>query len=200
MRTVEFHRSLDYDNALRVNFDLEHGQVLKFMVQLECRFSQGNEWGPVIRYDTAHGFAHCDRLHPYEETARTRLATQEYDEALTFAIDELLKNWFISEEIRRMAQQEIAQSKGIVEWNILLTGKIMKYLMDNPIVFGSLPDKFELVILPDDDPEIRQYNLELLDKYGSEGKPIVFARLNTHPENLAAQIKPSIFVPVNVAA
>ncbi|MEK7672161.1 MAG: hypothetical protein AAB344_08080 [Bacteroidota bacterium] len=47
----------------------------------------------MIRYDTAHGFAHCDRLHPYEETAKTRLATQEYDEALTFAIDELVKNW-----------------------------------------------------------------------------------------------------------
>ena len=48
----------------------------------------------------------------------------------------------------------------------------MQFLMENPQVFSSLPDKFELVILPDDDPEIRQYNLDLIDKYGSEGRPI----------------------------
>jgi hypothetical protein len=35
-------------------------------------------------------------------------------------------------------------------------------------------------------------NLDLLDKYGSEGKPIVFARVNTH----ATKWKPNIFVPV----
>ena len=76
----------------------------------------------------------------------------------------------------------------------------MQFLMENPQVFSSLPEKFELVILPDDDPDIRQYNLELLDKYGSENKPIVFARIKIHPENLETQMKPSIFVPVNIAA
>jgi hypothetical protein len=88
----------------------------------------------------------------------------------------------------------------IVERSIWLTGKIMQFLMDHPQVFNALPEKFELVILPDDDPDIRQYNLELLDKYGSEGKPIVFARTKGHPENLKSRVKPSIFVPVPIAA
>jgi hypothetical protein len=88
----------------------------------------------------------------------------------------------------------------VVERNIILSGKIMQFLMENPKVFSSLPEKFELVILPDDDPDIRQYNLELLDKYGSENKSIVFARIKIHPENLEKQTKPSIFVPVNIAA
>ena len=35
MRLVEFHRYLDDDNALRVAFELEHGQVIKFLVQLD---------------------------------------------------------------------------------------------------------------------------------------------------------------------
>ena len=78
--------------------------------------------------------------------------------------------------------------------NIALTGEIMRYLLDNPKIFESLPDNFELVVLPEDDPEIRMYNLELLDKYGSEGKPIVFARIKSD----AAKIEPSIFVPVAV--
>lgn len=76
--------------------------------------------------------------------------------------------------------------------NIALTGDIMRYLLENPKVFQSLPEQFELVILPEDDPEIRMYNLELLDKYGSEGKPIVFARIKS--DSLASP--PSIFVPL----
>ncbi|MGA7874677.1 MAG: DUF5647 family protein [Desulfoferrobacter sp.] len=88
----------------------------------------------------------------------------------------------------------------IVERNIVLSGRIMQFLMDNPQVFDSLPEKFELVILPDDDPDIRQYNLELLDKYGSEDKPVVFVRIKAHPDNHKAHAKPSIFVPVHIAA
>lgn len=82
----------------------------------------------------------------------------------------------------------------IVERNIHLTGQIMQYLLDHPNVFDVLPDDFELVILPEDDPEISQFNLELLNKHGSEGKPIVFARIKT--SSMPEKIKPSIFVPV----
>ena len=75
-----------------------------------------------------------------------------------------------------MAQIEMNSPKDIVERNLALTSEIMRYLLNQPQVFDALPDKFELVILPEDDPEMRLYNLELLDRYGSEGKPVVFAR------------------------
>ena len=80
----------------------------------------------------------------------------------------------------------------IVERNVRLTGQIIKYILDNPKMLDVLPDKFELVLLPEDDPEVRQLNLDLLDKYGNEGKPIVFARIKAN----AKTIEPSIFVPV----
>ena len=76
----------------------------------------------------------------------------------------------------------------------------MRYLMSHPQVLGALPDSFELVILPDDDPEIRWHNLELLDSYGSDGKPIVFARLGSRPGTPPTQATPSLFVPVPIAA
>jgi hypothetical protein len=44
-----------------------------------------------------------------------------------------------------------------------------------------------VVILPDDDPDMRLYNLELLDKYSSEGKPIVFVRMHMHSEKTVYQ-------------
>jgi hypothetical protein len=88
----------------------------------------------------------------------------------------------------------------VVERNVGLTEKIMKFLLDRPHVFSSLPDEFELVVLPDDDPEIRSYNLELLDRYGSEGKPVVFARIKVHANDPAQASVPSIFVPIPVPA
>src|SRR5437870_9904365 len=97
-----------------------------------------------------------------------------------------------------MAETKIDIPTETVERNILLTGRIMQFLMDSPQIFDSLPDKFELVILPDDDPAIREYNLELLDKYGSEDKPVVFARLKADSDTPSSE--PRIFAPVPLAA
>jgi hypothetical protein len=91
VRTIEFERLLDVDNILRVQFELDGGEVLKFTVQLECCFE--DEWAPVVRYDTAHGFAHCDRLHPYADEAKTRMLMQDYNEALNWAMADLTSNW-----------------------------------------------------------------------------------------------------------
>lgn len=111
MRQVEFHRLLNDDNALRVHFELEHGQVLKFVVQLECRFIEDDDFIPVIRYDTGHGFAHCDRLHPYEKSAKITMATQNHNEALTFAMDDLASNW---RDYRRRFEQWLRQKRSPV--------------------------------------------------------------------------------------
>lgn len=74
-----------------------------------------------------------------------------------------------------MAKKTTSAPPDVVERNISLVGQITQYLLDHPEIFASLPDEFELVILPEDDPEIRQHNLELLDEVGTS-KPIVFAR------------------------
>ena len=87
-----------------------------------------------------------------------------------------------------------------VERNVILVKEIMRYLLDNPQLFDSLPDKFELVVLPEDDPEMRLYNLDLLDKYGSEGKPIVFARVKVEGDRIAIQDGPSLYAPIPLAA
>ncbi len=84
----------------------------------------------------------------------------------------------------------------IVDRNLQLTQRVMFYLLTNPNLFEALPDKFELVVLPDDDPELRAYNLDLLDRYGSEARPVVFARLSV----AQAEATPQVFAPVLKAA
>lgn len=94
MREVKYLRHLDEENILRIRFQLDRGQVTFFSVQLECRFEEYG-WIPVVRYDTAHGFAHRDKMHPYRETEKTELRTRNYKEGLTFAIDDLETNWHV---------------------------------------------------------------------------------------------------------
>jgi hypothetical protein len=84
----------------------------------------------------------------------------------------------------------------VVERNLRSTEKIMRFLVEHPEVLAALPDQFELVILPDGDPELRAYNLDLLDRYGSEGKPIVFARTEAHTDDSTNPSAPCIFVPI----
>jgi hypothetical protein len=91
-----------------------------------------------------------------------------------------------------MAKTKVSDK--VVERNVRLTGEIIKYVLNNPKILDVLPEKFELVLLPEDDPQVRMLNLDLLDKYGSEGKPIVFARVNT--STMTTKWKPNIFVPV----
>ncbi|MDZ7362221.1 MAG: hypothetical protein ONB46_16070 [candidate division KSB1 bacterium] len=82
----------------------------------------------------------------------------------------------------------------------MLTREVMRYLRENPQVFNALPDKFELLILPEDDPAMRLYNLTLLDKFESEGKQIVFARIKSRQEKISSKFRPSLFIPVPIAA
>ncbi len=98
-----------------------------------------------------------------------------------------------------MAQAKITSPSNAVVQNISLVKEIMRYLLDNPQLFNSLPDQFELVVLPEDDPEIRLYNLNLLDKYGSEGKPVVFARVKAEGTNVTIQGRPSLYAPIPLA-
>ena len=91
MRAISFRQMLDLENALRVRFEVERGTIVKFVVQLECLLE--SQWTAVIRYDTAHNFAHCDKLHPYQPAEKIVLETKDYNEALTFALNDLHDNW-----------------------------------------------------------------------------------------------------------
>lgn len=86
----------------------------------------------------------------------------------------------------------------VVERNLVLTGEIMRYLIEKPQAFEKLPDAFELVVLPEDDPEMWLYNLQLLERATGEKRPIVFALLNSSKTNVRGEIPASLYAPVLV--
>jgi hypothetical protein len=68
-------------------------RIIEFAVQLEVRHPRRGQWLPVVRYDTAHGFAHRDLLHPDGSATKTPLAIDDYNQALTYADADLQDHW-----------------------------------------------------------------------------------------------------------
>jgi len=86
------------------------------------------------------------------------------------------------------------------ERNLELQTVFMQYLFNHPDILDRLPNDFRLVILPDDDPELGQRNLELLGRQGDSDKPLIIARMRTRlPLDLKMR-PPQVFVPVTAMA
>ena len=90
MAHEEFFRDLEGQSRLRVVIVTERGKVKRFIVQLETLI--GEKWTPVARYDTAHGFAHLDILHPKRAQDKVRVLENDFNRALEIAFADLLAN------------------------------------------------------------------------------------------------------------
>ena len=91
MRTVSFEHNLSSGVLIRVRIAKEKGRILSFVTQLECLVE--GKWCPIVRYDTAHGFAHRDILRPTGVQEKQRIPTTDLNEALTYAQRDIKEHW-----------------------------------------------------------------------------------------------------------
>lgn len=91
MKVVEYVAPLGSDGRRRVRHVRVQGRVVEFMVQYELKI--GDEWYPVVRYDSAHGVAHQDILRWRGPAEKRDLPGGDYNLVLTFAEDDLRRNW-----------------------------------------------------------------------------------------------------------
>lgn len=63
--------SPEQQDRLRVVAFKEKGRVTGFVAQYETLI--GQDWRQIVRYDTAHGFAHKDIIHPNGEVVKQPL-------------------------------------------------------------------------------------------------------------------------------
>lgn len=96
----EFILPLDLNARMRASHHVEKGQVEAFSVQLEIFV--GERWKAVVRYDTAHDFAHRDLYAKDGRQLKTPLG-MDFNQARTFAQKDILENW---QEYRRMFLEE----------------------------------------------------------------------------------------------
>jgi len=90
---IEFIYPLSEDgyDRMRVEAIKEMGAIQGFVVQYEALIN--NRWREIIRYDTRHGFAHKDIIHPNGKKEKQPLLYQDYNTAFTFAVDDLKNSW-----------------------------------------------------------------------------------------------------------
>jgi hypothetical protein len=69
----------------------ERKKIVEFRAQLEILVE--DEWHPVVRYDTAHGKAHRDVLHPDGSQSKDWFEGYTIEEVLTIGQKDILENW-----------------------------------------------------------------------------------------------------------
>lgn len=91
MKEIEFLIQLGSVDRLREHYIRSKQKIISFAVQYETLWQ--DKWLPVVRYDTAHGFAHRDLYNRQGRTIKTPLFILDYNQALTFAESDLKANW-----------------------------------------------------------------------------------------------------------
>ncbi len=86
-----FYLATEATDRLRVTARKDKGEILEFVVQYETVVL--GEWRPVVRYDTAHSFAHKDIIKANGEVVKQPLFFETYNMAFTFATLDLKMNW-----------------------------------------------------------------------------------------------------------
>jgi hypothetical protein len=69
----------------------DKGVIAGFIVQYEILHD--GKWLPVVRYDSAHGFAHKDLMRPDGRKEKILIGAMDFNEALTMADKDISENW-----------------------------------------------------------------------------------------------------------
>ncbi|MBL7073651.1 hypothetical protein ISS37_00215 [candidate division KSB1 bacterium] len=80
-----------------------------------------------------------------------------------------------------MKQEELAEK------NLDLFHEFMMYVLEKPDILDRIPKGAQLVILPEDDPELCQKNLEIVRKRKEEGQTVVTVKMLT-PKRVVPKI------------
>ncbi len=83
--------TLDGRNRYRHYHGLDKKRIVEFSIQYEAYID--GRWHPIVRYDSAHGLAHRDLLHPTGRKTKTSFQNWDYSQVLTFGERDLKQNW-----------------------------------------------------------------------------------------------------------
>lgn len=83
----------------------------------------------------------------------------------------------------------------VIERNLSLVAEVTHFILKHPSILDRLPPDFQLVVLPEDDPELSLYNLGLLTSHTKQKKPLVMVRLEGGRANFE-QNPPQLYVPL----
>jgi hypothetical protein len=90
-RIETFVVTFTHEDEVLVRFEREVHTMVKFSVQYRAKI-QG-EWRPIVRFDTAHGYAHQDTSYPDGRQKTRKMKLDDYGVALTQALRDVKARW-----------------------------------------------------------------------------------------------------------
>ena len=87
-----------------------------------------------------------------------------------------------------MSEQEL------FEKNPVLTTEFDRYLLEHPEIAEQIPLNAQIVLLPDDDPELSQKNREIAAAQREPGQPVVYIRIQQLAPAISRLVNPQITV------
>jgi hypothetical protein len=85
----------------------------------------------------------------------------------------------------------------IVEKNITLSFEFERYVLEHPEVLEQIPDGAQVVLLPQDDPELYRINLNAVQKAREEGEtvPVVYVEIEALAPPRSRLVNPRLVTP-----
>ncbi|MCD6298035.1 MAG: hypothetical protein J7M30_12870 [Deltaproteobacteria bacterium] len=76
------------------------------------------------------------------------------------------------------------KERNFIEKNIELSAEFSRYLFDHPELSSQIPLDSELVLVPEFDDELREFNLSLGNRIETEGGKVTYVVIkNIHPKS-----------------
>lgn len=70
-------------------------------------------------------------------------------------------------------------SSDLVQRNMTLTFEFSRYLLDHPELEAQIPEGTQVVLLPEDDPELCEHNRQVSERERATGQPVVYIHLGS---------------------
>ena len=82
----------------------------------------------------------------------------------------------------------------LVGENLILTTEFDRYILEHPEFSEQIPHNAQIVLLPEDDPELSRRNLEISMAQREPGQPVVYVRIEKLLPPLSRLVYPRIEV------
>jgi len=79
--------------------------------------------------------------------------------------------------------------KEMTEQNLELSAEFSRYLFDHPDLEESIPPDTEVILLPEFDTELKNFNLELGKKLESTGSRVVYIKIEKLRPKILSRIE-----------
>jgi hypothetical protein len=83
--------SPECEDRLRHSHTMQKGRLVRFCVQYEALV--GDEWTPIVRYDSAHGRPHKDLLHLDGTQTKEEFRSYSVEDVIVFGERDIKSNW-----------------------------------------------------------------------------------------------------------